>query len=57
MNWASMSASTIEAEGLMKALAGATPKGIDIIFENVGGPALDAVLARCNPFARIPVCG
>jgi len=49
MNWASMSASTIEPKGLMKALAGATPKGIDIYFENVGGPALDAVLARCIP--------
>lgn len=45
------------AEGLMKALAEATPKGIDVYFENVGGPVLDAVLARCNPFARIPVCG
>lgn len=38
-------------------LSEATPKGIDIYFENVGGPLLDAVLARCNPFARIPLCG
>ncbi|HWZ42193.1 MAG TPA: NADP-dependent oxidoreductase [Candidatus Saccharimonadales bacterium] len=45
------------AEGLVKALAAATPKGIDVYFENVGGAVLDAVLARCNPFARIPVCG
>jgi NADPH-dependent curcumin reductase CurA len=45
------------AGNVMKALAAATPKGIDVYFENVGGPVLDAVLARCNPFARIPVCG
>ena len=42
---------------LVKALAAAAPKGIDIYFENVGGPLLDAVLALCNPFARIPLCG
>ncbi|HXZ01965.1 MAG TPA: NADP-dependent oxidoreductase [Stellaceae bacterium] len=42
---------------LPQALAEATPKGIDVYFENVGGPILDAVLARCNPFARIPLCG
>ena len=39
------------------ALAAATPKGIDVYFENVGGPLLDAVLARSNAFARIPLCG
>jgi NADPH-dependent curcumin reductase CurA len=39
------------------ALAAATPKGIDVYFENVGGPLLDAVLLRCNPFARIALCG
>ncbi len=42
---------------LAEALAEATPKGIDVYFENVGGPLLDAVLLRCNPFARIPLCG
>jgi NADPH-dependent curcumin reductase len=45
------------AGDLVKALTAAAPKGIDIYFENVGGPLLDAVLALCNPFARIPVCG
>lgn len=39
------------------ALAAATPNGIDVYFENVGGPLLDAVLGRCNSFARIPLCG
>lgn len=33
------------------------PGGIDVYFDNVGGETLDAVLARINPFARIPVCG
>ncbi|HEV3040678.1 MAG TPA: NADP-dependent oxidoreductase [Candidatus Angelobacter sp.] len=42
---------------LAEALADATPKGIDVYFENVGGPLLDLVLARCNPFARLPICG
>jgi NADPH-dependent curcumin reductase len=35
----------------------ACPKGIDIYFENVGGPVFDAVLPLLNNFARIPVCG
>lgn len=39
------------------ALAKACPAGIDIYFENVGGPMLDAVLRLLNPFARIPLCG
>jgi NADPH-dependent curcumin reductase len=38
-------------------LKAACPKGIDIYFENVGGPILDAVLPLLNSFARIPVCG
>jgi len=38
-------------------LQNATPDGIDIYFENVGGRILDAVLPRLNAFARIPFCG
>jgi NADPH-dependent curcumin reductase CurA len=38
-------------------LATATPDGIDAVFENVGGPVLDASLVRMNPFGRIAVCG
>lgn len=38
-------------------LAAATPRGVDVYFENVGGPVLDAVLPRLNTFARVPVCG
>ena len=35
----------------------ASPQGIDVYFENVGGKVLDAVLPLLNPYARIPVCG
>jgi len=45
------------AENLFEALREACPKGIDIYFENVGGPLLDMVLRHVNPFARIPLCG
>lgn len=38
-------------------LAAATPQGIDVYFENVGGEILDQVLRRLNAFARIPLCG
>ena len=42
---------------LYRALKAATPNGIDGHFENVGGPALDAVLLRMNDFGRIALCG
>jgi NADPH-dependent curcumin reductase CurA len=38
-------------------LAAATPDGIDVYFENVGGPVADAVNRRLNRYARVPVCG
>jgi NADPH-dependent curcumin reductase CurA len=38
-------------------LAEATPDGVDVYFENVGGHVADAVARRLNKFARIPVCG
>ena len=44
-------------DDLAQALAEATPDGIDIYFENVGGRVFDAVMPRLNTFARIPVCG
>lgn len=31
--------------------------GIDVYFDNVGGPLLDAVLTRMNHYGRIAVCG
>ena len=38
-------------------LAQATPKGIDVDFENVGGAIFDCVLERLNDFARLALCG
>lgn len=38
-------------------LAQATPNGIDVDFENVGGAIFDCVLERLNDFARIALCG
>jgi hypothetical protein len=33
------------------------PSGVDVYFDNVGVPILDAVLARINRKARIVICG
>jgi NADPH-dependent curcumin reductase CurA len=38
-------------------LAAATPNGIDIDYENVGGEIMDAVLNRMNLHGRVVLCG
>jgi len=38
-------------------LEAATPDYVDVLFENVGGPVMDAVLQRINDHARIALCG
>ncbi len=38
-------------------LEAATPNGVDVVFENVGGEVLDAALARVNAYARVVLCG
>ena len=38
-------------------LKAAAPGGIDAYFDNVGGPVLNAVMARMNAFGRVAVCG
>ncbi|HUL34858.1 MAG TPA: NADP-dependent oxidoreductase [Candidatus Eisenbacteria bacterium] len=38
-------------------LTAATPKGVDINFENVGGPIMQAVLDRMNLHGRVALCG
>ena len=38
-------------------LKAATPEGVDVYFENVGGPVGAAVTRRLNRFGRVPVCG
>ena len=46
-----------KASDLDASLRAACPQGIDVYFENVGGPVFDTVLAALNPFARISLCG
>jgi hypothetical protein len=38
-------------------LAAATPNGIDVNFENVGGEIMNAVLERMNKGGRVVLCG
>jgi NADPH-dependent curcumin reductase CurA len=45
------------ADDFAARLKAACPNGIDVYFENVGGPVWDAVFPLLNFFARIPVCG
>jgi hypothetical protein len=45
------------ADGWAAQLAAATPNGIDVDFENVGGVIMDAVFARLNIRARVALCG
>ena len=40
-----------------KALDTAFPEGVDLYFDNVGGPLLDNVLGRLRRRARIAICG
>jgi NADPH-dependent curcumin reductase CurA len=45
------------AEDIGPGLDRTCPDGIDVYFDNVGGPILDACLARINLHARIALCG
>jgi NADPH-dependent curcumin reductase CurA len=38
-------------------LAAALPDGVDVYFENVGGPVAREVLRHMNTYGRVPVCG
>ena len=46
-----------EVSDYNSALREVCPGGIDIYFDNVGGPLTDAVFTQINPGARIVVCG
>ncbi|MGF1649840.1 MAG: NADP-dependent oxidoreductase [Hyphomicrobiaceae bacterium] len=45
------------AGNLSEHLRGACPDGIDVDFENVGGPIFDTVLGQMNTFGRVALCG
>ena len=46
-----------DAASLGAALDAAAPKGVDGLFENVGGMIFDTVLSRMNAFGRVALCG
>ena len=46
-----------KSEKLRQAMARTCPDGIDVYFDNVGGPILNAALANLAMHARIVVCG
>ncbi|MCW3004778.1 MAG: dehydrogenase [Conexibacter sp.] len=45
------------SEGFKKALRDATPDGVDVYFDNVGGDILDLALTRLAMKARVVICG
>ncbi|MFO7563674.1 MAG: NADP-dependent oxidoreductase [Enhygromyxa sp.] len=44
-------------EDVGEALDRLCPEGIDVCFENVGGPIFDAILLRMKLFGRVSLCG
>ncbi len=46
-----------KADGWRAQLKAATPDGIDVDFENVGGEIMEAVFSRLNQNARVVLCG
>jgi NADPH-dependent curcumin reductase len=44
-------------EDVGAALDRLAPEGVDINFEQVGGPIMSAVLTRMRNFGRVPLCG
>ncbi len=46
-----------KTEPLLRGLKRACPNGIDVYFDNVGGPTLETVLRLINIGARIPLVG
>ena len=46
-----------KAQDWREQLEMATPNGVDVNFENVGGEIMEAVMARMNLYGRMPLCG
>jgi NADPH-dependent curcumin reductase CurA len=46
-----------KAGRLEEDLKAATPSGVDMLFENVGGEVMDAVFGRMNASGRVALCG
>lgn len=45
------------SESLTKSVQAACPDGVDVLFENVGGDILEAVLWNMRDYGRIALCG
>ncbi len=45
------------ADDVRKAIRAAAPDGVDVYFDNVGGPILDAALANLAMRGRVVICG
>jgi NADPH-dependent curcumin reductase CurA len=46
-----------DVDALARAVRSACPQGVDVYFDNVGGPCLEAALDAINSSARIVLCG
>ena len=46
-----------KSEDVLERLKAAAPDGVNVYFDNTGGPILDAVLQHLAIGARIPLCG
>ena len=46
-----------KTDDVPQALAEACPLGVDVYFDNVGGPVTDAVMDNLATYARISICG
>ena len=44
-------------ENVRERLDALCPRGVDINFEQVGGPIMEAVMSRMAKFSRMPLCG
>lgn len=46
-----------DSAAMAEAIRAAAPGGVDLVFENVGGPCLDGALMNLRDGARIALCG
>ncbi len=46
-----------KSQDVGRALKRACPEGIDVYFDNVGGPVTDAVFPHLNEWSRVAICG